>query len=185
MEQLSLKIGERLKEIRNTRHLTLDEAAELTGVSKPMLGQIERGQSSPTINVLWKISTGLKIPLSFFCRQPETEYTVVGLSEKEMIKEEDGGMRAYPLFPFNPARNLEVFYIEFDAGVMHDSLPHVAGVEEYILPVQGNLKMVIGGNEVFLQERQSIRFGADISHKYHNVSDEVCNVYNVIFYPDN
>ena len=104
MEQVSLKIGERLKEIRNTRHLTLDEAAELTGVSKPMLGQIERGQSSPTINVLWKISTGLKIPLSFFCRQPETEYTVAGLSEKEMITEEDGGMRAYPLFPFDPAR---------------------------------------------------------------------------------
>jgi mannose-6-phosphate isomerase-like protein (cupin superfamily) len=118
-------------------------------------------------------------------RQPETEYTVAGLSEKEMITEEDGGIMAYPLFPFDPSRNLEVFYIEFDAEVTNYSLPHVAGVEEYILPVQGNLKMVIGGNEVFLQERQSIRFGADISHKYHNVSDEVCNVYNVIFYPDN
>lgn len=185
MEQVSLKIGERLKEIRNTRHLTLDEAAELTGVSKPMLGQIERGQSSPTINVLWKISTGLKIPLSFFCRQPETEYMVAGLSEKEMITEEDGGMRAYPLFPFDPARNLEVFYIEFDAGITHDSLPHVAGVEEYILLVQGTLKMVIGGKEVFLQKRQSIRFGADVPHAYHNVSDEVCTVYNVIFYSDN
>ena len=102
-----------------------------------------------------------------------------------MITEEDGGMRAYPLFPFDPARNLEVFYIEFDAGVMHDSLPHVAGVEEYILPVQGTLKMVIGKKEVFLQERQSIRFGADVPHAYYNVSDEVCNVYNVIFYPDN
>ncbi len=185
MEQISLKIGERLKEIRNTRHLTLDEAAELTGVSKPMLGQIERGQSSPTINVLWKISTGLKIPLSFFCRQMETEYTVAGLSEKEMITEEDGGMRAYPLFPFDPARNLEVFYIEFDAGVTHDSLPHVVGAEEYILLVQGTLKMVIGGKEVFLQKRQSIRFGADVPHAYHNVLDEVCTVYNVIFYPDN
>ena len=185
MGQVSLKIGERLKEIRNTRHLTLDEAAELTGVSKPMLGQIERGQSSPTINVLWKISTGLKIPLSFFCRQPETEYTVAGLSEKEMITEEDGGMRAYPLFPFDPARNVEVFYIEFDAGVQHDSMPHVEGVEEYIFLVQGALKMIIGGKEVVLQEKQSIRFGADISHTYHNVSDEVCTVYNVIFYPDN
>lgn len=185
MEQVSLKIGERLKEIRNTRHLTLDEAAELTGVSKPMLGQIERGQSSPTINVLWKISTGLKIPLSFFCRQPETEYTVAGLSEKEMITEEDGGMRAYPLFPFDPARNVEVFYIEFDAGVQHDSMSHVEGVEEYIFLVQGALKMIIGGKEVVLQEKQSIRFGADISHTYHNVSDEVCTVYNVIFYPDN
>lgn len=185
MEQVSLTIGERLKEIRNTRHLTLDEAAELTGVSKPMLGQIERGQSSPTINVLWKISTGLKIPLSFFCRQPETEYTVAGLSEKEMITEEDGGMRAYPLFPFDPARNVEVFYIEFDAGVQHDSVPHVEGVEEYIFLVQGALKMIIGEKEVVLQEKQSLRFGADISHTYHNVSDEVCTVYNVIFYPVN
>ncbi len=52
MEQVSLKIGERLKEIRNTRQLTLDDVAELTGVSKPMLGQIERGQSSPTINIV-------------------------------------------------------------------------------------------------------------------------------------
>ena len=48
MEQVSLKIGERLKEIRNTRQLTLDDVSELTGVSKPMLGQIERGQSSST-----------------------------------------------------------------------------------------------------------------------------------------
>ncbi len=71
MEQVSLKIGERLKEIRNTRQLTLDDVAKLTGVSKPMLGQIERGQSSPTINILWKISTGLKIPLSFFCKQED------------------------------------------------------------------------------------------------------------------
>ena len=106
MEQISIKIGERLKEIRNTRQLTLDDVAELTGVSKPMLGQIERGESSPTINILWKISTGLKIPLSFFCKQEEAEYTVAGLGEKDMITEENGGMRAYPLFPFDPVRNV-------------------------------------------------------------------------------
>lgn len=133
-------------ENRQRRHYGKgDEVAELTGVSKPVLGQIERGQSPPTINVLWKISTGLKIPLSFFCRQPETEYAVAGPLGKEMITEEDGGMRAYLLFSFDPARNLEVF----------------------------------------LQKRQSIRFGADVPHAYHNVLDEVCTVYNVIFYPDN
>ena len=98
-EQISLKIGERLKEIRNTRQLTLDDVAELTGVSKPMLGQIERGQSLPTINVLWKISTGLKIPLSFFCRQQEAEYTVAGLDKENGITEENGGMRANRGFP--------------------------------------------------------------------------------------
>ena len=184
MERVSLKIGERLKEIRNTRQLTLDDVAELTGVSKPMLGQIERGQSSPTINILWKISTGLKIPLSFFCKQEEAEYTVAGLGGENAITEESGGMRAYSLFPFDPVRNVEVFYIEFDVGVRHESLPHVASVEEYVFMVHGTLKIVIGRKEVVLQEKQSIRFGADISHVYHNVSDRECTVYNVIFYPN-
>ncbi len=185
MNQIPLKIGERLKEIRNTRLLTLDDVAEQTGVSKPMLGQIERGQSSPTINILWKISTGLKIPLSFFCRQQEAEYRVARLDKKNMITEENGGMRAYPLFPFDPMRNMEAFYIEFDAGVRHESLPHLSGVEEYVFLVRGRLTMVIGGKEVCLQEKQSLRFGADISHIYYNNSDKICIVYNVIFYPGN
>ncbi len=184
MEQISLKIGDRLKEIRNIRQLTLDDTAELTGVSKPMLGQIERGQSSPTINVLWKISTGLKIPLSFFCRQEEAEYTIAGLDKENIITEGNGGIRAYPLFSFDPVRNVEVFYIEFDAGVRYESLPHVAGVEEYVFLVQGTLTMVIGGKEVYLEEKQSLRFGADISHAYHNTSDRTCAAYNVIFYPN-
>lgn len=66
MEELNLKIGDRLKEIRIRRQMSLENVAELTGVSKPMLGQIERGQSTPTINTLWKIATGLKVPLSSF-----------------------------------------------------------------------------------------------------------------------
>lgn len=58
MEQVSLKIGERLKEIRNTRHLTLDEAAELSGVSKPMLGQIERGSPRLPLTYCGKFQQG-------------------------------------------------------------------------------------------------------------------------------
>ena len=184
MEQISLKVGERLKEVRKTRGLTLDAVSEMTDVSKPMLGQIERGQSSPTINTLWKISTGLKIPLSFLCKQKGIEYTVAERTVQEMVTEENGSMRAYPLFPFDPVRNVEVFFIEFDPGVQHDSLPHAEGVEEYLFFVHGSLKMVIGEKEVVLREKQSIRFAADVPHAYHNVSDDVCHVYNVIFYPN-
>ncbi len=71
-----------------------------------------------------------------------------------------------------------------DAGVLHESFPHVAGVEEYIFLVQGRLKMTIGEKEVLLQEKQSLRFGADIFHVYHNDSDRDCAAYNVIFYPN-
>ena len=75
----SLTVGRELKSIRQSRGLTLDELAEMTGVSKPMLGQIERGQSSPTINTLWKIATGLKAPLSSLLRERGGEFVTVTL----------------------------------------------------------------------------------------------------------
>lgn len=184
MEQIGLQVGERLKELRMLRQLTLDDAARLTGVSKPMLGQIERGQSSPTINTLWKIATGLKVPLSALCRQQDAEYTVAAPQDACAIRAEDDAMRAYPLFPFDPLRRVEMFRIEFDAGVRHASEAHAAGVEEYILMVRGELTLEIGPQAVCLSERQSIRFRADVPHAYHNASGAPCTVYNVIFYPD-
>lgn len=73
MKNLNSIIGSKLKEIRNKRELSLDEAAKLTGVSKAMLGQIERGQSNPTVSTLWKISTGLKVSFSFFIDEEQDE----------------------------------------------------------------------------------------------------------------
>ncbi|MDY5211800.1 helix-turn-helix domain-containing protein [Intestinibacter sp.] len=60
MSQLP-KVGRNLKRLRKSLGLSLDEASKLTGVSKAMLGQIEREESSPTISTLWRISSGLKI----------------------------------------------------------------------------------------------------------------------------
>ena len=183
MEPVSIKVGERLREIRISRQLTLEDTAELTGVSKPMLGQIERGQSVPTINTLWKISTGLRIPLSFFCRQAEAEYLVAGPKQQERMTEEEGRMRAYPLFPFDPVRNVESFYLEFDGGLEHRSLPHVEGVEEYLFLVRGSLCIELGGERILVEEGHSIRFRADVPHTYRNLSDSLCSAYHMIFYP--
>ena len=72
-------VGKRLKSIRLEKQLSLDEVSKLTDVSKPMLGQIERGQSSPTITTLWKIAVGLKIPLSSLLEEKEKEMQAAGL----------------------------------------------------------------------------------------------------------
>jgi len=183
MRSPALTIGERLKEIRTGRSLTLDDAAKLTDVSKPMLGQIERGQSSPTITTLWKIATGLKVPLSSFLEEQEAEYSVVNWKEKDAIVEDSGRMRAYPIFSYDPIRNVEIFYIEFDKGCHHPSEKHLDGVEEYILNLKGKLELVINTRTVVLQEKQAIRFRANVFHEYNNPYEKPCNVYNMIFYP--
>lgn len=180
-------IGEQLKKIRTGRALTLEEAAKLTGVSKPMLGQIERGQSMPTITTLWKIATGLKVPLSSFLEEPRADFAVADVSDeavkKAVICEDQGRMRAYPLFAYDPVRSVEIFQIDFDAGCSHASEKHSDGVEEYLLVTAGRLQLVLGGREVVLGEGQAVRFRADASHTYRNPFDRPCSVYNIIFYP--
>lgn len=181
-DKMYLKIGERLKEIRVSRELSLDAAASLTGVSKPMLGQIERGKSSPTINTLWKISTGLKIPISFFCQNTSADYSIAEKSFSEIISEENGQMRAYAIFPFSPSVGMEIFLIEFDSGVIHKSPPHADGVEEYIFIARGTLNININNENIILTEDKFLRFKANVPHIYRNPSDECCIAYNMIFY---
>ncbi len=69
---ISRSIAQHLQTVRKARGLSLDKTAKLTGVSKAMLGQIERGESSPTIATLWKIATGLACSFSSFLSGDET-----------------------------------------------------------------------------------------------------------------
>lgn len=62
MTQLDKNIALNLKRIRKSKNMSLDMLAERTGVSKSMLGQIERGKTNPTVSTIGKIVEGLKVP---------------------------------------------------------------------------------------------------------------------------
>ena len=83
MDNLNHMIGNRLREIRMKRGLSLDEVSRLTGVSKAMLGQIERAKSVPTVSTLWKIATGLKVSFSLFME--ETQDTLKVINQKKLL----------------------------------------------------------------------------------------------------
>ena len=177
-------IGERLREIRTNLNISLEDASRMTGVSKPMLGQIERGQSVPTITTLWKIATGLKTPLSSFLQERQTEYTIIRVHGDEPVTEDDGRMRAYPIFAYDPIRSMEVYFVEFDPECHHASERHNDGVEEVLMVLSGQLRLVINGEEVVLRKEEAIRFRADVSHEYANPFSEACTAYNIVFYPN-
>ena len=72
MEQINQQVGLALKQLRQQRGWSLDQAAQACGVSKAMLGQIERGESSPTVVTLWKIAGGFHVPFSYFMAVPSS-----------------------------------------------------------------------------------------------------------------
>lgn len=176
-------IGNRLKAIRTHKDLTLDEVAKLTDVSKPMLGQIERGQSTPTITTLSKIATGLKVPMSSFLKEEDAEYTVADVQLNNLIEEESSLMRACTMFPYDPVRNVEIYYLEVDSGCHHQSDKHMEGTEEYLLLLRGKMDLTVGEKTITLHKQQAVRFRGDLRHAYHNPYAESCSFYNLIFYP--
>ena len=108
LENIGHIVAENLKRLREERKLSLDAVAKCSGVSKSMLGQIERGVTNPTISTLWKIANGLKISFTSLMMRPETDVEVVPRSAITPFVETDGKYRNYPVFPFDSSRVRDV-----------------------------------------------------------------------------
>jgi transcriptional regulator with XRE-family HTH domain len=184
MEPIHKKVGRNLQAIRKSRGLSLDNVAELTGVSKAMLGQIERGDSNPTISVLWRIVGGLGISFTTLIEEADADVTVVSPEEVEPFVEEDGAYRAHPLFPYNLRTKFETYLVTLEPGCEHASEPHNDGVEEYIFVHRGVLELGFGDDVHRIPAGSSVRFSANRPHRYRNASAEAAQFYTVIFYAD-
>lgn len=170
------EIANHLKAVRRRKQLSLDAAAKLTGVSKAMLGQIEREESSPTIATLWKIATGLKCSFSaFFAHEP-------ALQTAEKSFPQDTKMRVKTVFPYAPDSGMEMFEITLSDFHQQLSSPHGVGVIEHVYIVTGRLKLHIGETSHVLESGQAMRFYADQPHGYEALSNTVV-FQNVICYP--
>ena len=90
MENLARFLSTTLKQLRQQRGWSLSRLAEATGVSKAMLGQIERNESSPTVATLWKIATGLNVPFSTFISPPQSSTPSVYDPQRQAMVVIDG-----------------------------------------------------------------------------------------------
>jgi transcriptional regulator with XRE-family HTH domain len=182
-DQIHIKIGLNLQMIRKARSLSLDQVSQLTGVSKAMISQIERGDSNPTITILWKIVNGLHLSFTSLLDDEVTNVTIVRLRDLTPFHAEEGHYRSYPVIPFDNQKGFEIFTVEMDPGCIHHSDPHNKGVEEYILVTKGILVLTILQQTYRLSEGDAIRFTADIEHTYYNDSNQMTAYQAIIYYP--
>lgn len=184
MQNSPPNIAKILKKLRTERALSLSKTAELTGVSKAMLGQIELGQSSPTVAILWKIATGFNIPFSNFLEVGKTKSPELHDFENLPIFEQAvSGMRVTSLIPFDPILKVDLFKIELIPGALSQSSPHEKGVIEHVIVFQGVLKLTLNQEQHVIKAGESFRFSADVPHSYANESEETVVLHNLIHYP--
>ena len=99
-----------LNKLRTERSLTLGQLAKLSGISKAILSDIEKGGSNPTINTIWKIANGLNVPYTRLMEVKEPDGTVVRRSDTAEQSDETGVYRVHCYFSTAPDRNFELFY---------------------------------------------------------------------------
>lgn len=172
-----------LRALRSERGWSLDRTAQETGVSKAMLGQIERGESSPTIATLWKIASGFHASLSSFL-YPAPPATGVVYRSASALRGQPGSdeMLVAPLFPYDPNLGFELFELTLLPGYERRSEAHAAGVIEHVIVLRGVLELFIEDQWMTLVPGDAVRFAADRAHGYRNTQAGPAVFHNLIHY---
>jgi len=173
-----------LKSIRSERGWSLDQTAARTGVSKAMLGQIERGESTPTVATLWKIATGLGVPMTALLEAARSDDDVLLLRDAADLRVRPAreGMQRALLFPYEARFGFELYELTFAPGFESISEPHDNGVVEHITVQHGEVELLIEDEWRPLRQGQSLRFPADRRHGYRNRTREEAVVMDLIHY---
>jgi transcriptional regulator with XRE-family HTH domain len=178
-------VGANLRRLRGRHGLSLEKLAQRSGVSRAMLGQIELGQSAPTINVLWKIARALDVTFATLIQAREAGGPVVlKKAQSKVLSSQGGTFSSRALFPFDGPRRAELYELRLAPHAAELAEAHAPGTVENLVVSSGQLQLHVGPDTHELGEGDSIVFEADVPHTYANPSDQPCVMYLVMTYAE-
>jgi transcriptional regulator with XRE-family HTH domain len=164
-------VGARVKSLREAMDLSLRDLAERSGVSAPMLSQVERGDTSPTLSVAQKIAAGLDLTLSQLLRLDEDRHVVV-VRERDRRTRRRRGHVVEELTPPLPGQRADVSVHTLAPGAATggpgDPPMHEPGSRETAVVLEGAVELFIDGQRHELTDGDSVTFDADLPHHFEN-----------------
>lgn len=171
-----------LKKIRQEKKLSLQDLADLSGVSKSMLSKIEREEKNPTLQIASQIAEGLGSTLSAMLGETQQKpVIVIKQHERIVYRDEVSGFERHLLSPAFTTKGIEfilnIIPCERESAYFP---PHKNGVKEYIFVAQGRLQIKLENNFYELEQGDSMYFEANLQHRFKNIGDTECCYYLVI-----
>ena len=167
MDYLTENVAVNLKRIRQSKGMSLDQASEQTGVSKSMLSQIEKGTANPSLGVLGKITSGLRIEFQELIATPLVDSYLVTPEDLVPTKELEGQYTVWTCFPYEDTRLVEIYRIDIEPGGTYVRGGHGEKTREYLV-----VTVECNGKEHEIQLKQAFRFETDQTHIYRNRGTE-------------
>jgi XRE family transcriptional regulator, regulator of sulfur utilization len=166
-------VGERVRSLREAASLSLRDLAARSGVSAPMLSQVERGETSPTLTVATRIAAGLDLRLSQLLRLDESgAVTVTRAGDRRRGGAKRRGHSFEVLTSAQPGQRAELSRHTLApggaTGAADDPPMHEPGSRETALLERGSLVLVCDGQRYELDEGDCVTFDADLPHHFEN-----------------
>jgi transcriptional regulator with XRE-family HTH domain len=183
-------LGLKIRKLRQERRLTLQELADLIGLSKPLLSQIENDQVTPPLATLLKIAKGLKVGIHFFFEDEGDRRKLVLMrgdegtvspASRRRPKSDAQGYRYRSLAPGIRHKQMEPFLVEFESTEWDDSYFYSHDGEEFLYIVAGELEFHFGEEVMHLQPGDSIFYDSSEPHGYVTVGDQPARAVAVLY----
>ena len=174
-----MKLGEKVRGLRQEQRLTLQALADVTGLSKPLLSQIENDQVTPPIATLLKIAKGLKVGIHYFFEEAGDRQKFVltrgehsiGSQQRRPGKDAVQGYIYKPLAPGMRQKKVEPFIVEFEQRAWDRSLFYSHEGVEFLYLLDGELEFHYADEVMRLLPGDSIYYESSEPHGYVSVGD--------------
>ncbi len=182
--ELKRRVGDNIERIRKARGLSLERLANLSGVSRAMLGQIESGESAPTISLLWKVSRGLNVRFAdLLGDETASDIVVLPAATSKVLRSLYGEFESRALFPFDMKRQAEFYELRMKPGHIEPADPHPPGTYENLVVHTGRMNLTVADSPpIELRAGDSVFFRADLPHVYANPGKVESIMYLVMTY---
>lgn len=160
-------VGTRIRAIRAKRNLTQQQLADLADIPRATLATLERDDANPSLAVVYKIATALKINIDDLILESQQRVQITRKNQMSQIESSNGAYRATIVSPTSARHYLQQVF-RLAAHTSHEGKPHPPGSEEYLFVLKGEIVVEAGGESVHLYEGDSACFGGNIHHLYSN-----------------
>lgn len=181
--ELNRAVAENIKRIRKSKKLSIERTAALSGVSRSMLGQIERGEANPSVATIAKLAATLKVPAEVLLENDDfTPLLLARELDQKPVRLDGGKAILRPNFPYDDTTRQESFFLDLYISAHYQPQPSVPGCVCHATLFSGTVQLHAEGQPFQLLERDALRFAADRPYYFENMTNATARLLLVYQY---
>lgn len=173
-------LGKRITELRKKKGITEEVLSQRSGISAPMLREIEKETVSPTVATVWRIAKGLDVGLQGILTDEPELFEVLRKEDAPTLISEDQGCTIRITSPIHLADKLEMYHLRFRPKACLESAPHYQGTTEFLTALRGTFTVASGSRCGGVDAGDTVRYRADVRHAIRNRGQEEGEAYLIV-----